>query len=353
MKRVAVLFFALCLLLSGCTNWIDGSYSSVKPHIDTDQTQNKTVTVSNYEELTAALISMIEGGTKSGIIPMQYSDDAAIHADMEKAIRDICKNDPFAAYTVNHIGYELSSSANRTAVSVQISYLQNRVSANQIQRVETQKQVEQLIAQQLKDCGSGVVLYFDTPEDVDYAQMVSDYALTYPQLVIEEPEVTVSCYPEMGQPQIVELRFSYQTSRAQLQSMQNQVAPFFTSAAQHVAGNWTDAAKYERLYSFLMGRYEYSIQTSITPAYSLLLHGEGDSRAFAVVYAAMCRQAGLECHVVTGTRDGSPWVWNAIRINGDYRYIDLIRCSQQREFHFHTQEEMTDYVWDYSAHSAS
>ena len=44
-----------------------------------------------------------------------------------------------------------------------------------------------------------------------------------------------------------------------------------------------------------MERYDYRIETSITPAYSLLRHGVGDSRAFAVVYAAMCQQAGLEC----------------------------------------------------------
>lgn len=353
MKRIAVLLLALCLLLCGCNNWGSGSYSSVTPHVDAEQAQKPVVTASSYEELTAALISIVEGGTTSGIIPIHYDDDTAIHTDMEMAIRDVCQNNPYAAYTVNHIGYELGVSGSRKVVSVQISYLQNRVPANQIQRVETRKQAEQLVAQQLNACSEGLVLYFDTPENVDYVQMVADYALTHPQLVIEAPEVTVNLYPQDGQQQIVELKFSYQTSRVQLQTMQNKVALVFTSASQHVTGRWTEEAKAERLYDFLMGRYDYSIQTSITPAYSLLLHGTGDSKAFAMVYAAMCNQARLECYVVTGTRDGSPWVWNVIRINDTYYYIDLLRCSNRREFHLSTEAEMADYVWDHSAYSAS
>ena len=124
----------------------------------------------------------------------------------------------------------------------------------------------------------------------------------------------------------------------------------FSSAAQHATGDWTAAEKAQRLYGFLMDRYEYNIQTSITPAYSLLLHGVGDSRAFAMVYSAMCRQAGLDGHVVTGTREGTSWVWNAVQIDGEYYYIDLLRCNESDGFRLYTQAEMTSYVWDYSAY---
>ena len=351
MRKMTALFIALCLLLSGCSFWTDGSYSSVKPHKEAaNQGEKPAEEVSDYMELMDALEALVESGGESGMLSMQYDGEDAARADMDKAIREIQQNNPFAAYAVEEIGYIFGTSGGRNAVSVQITYLQNRVHADKIQRVQTLQQVEQVIAQHLDACDAGVVLYFADPGQVDYAQMVADYALTYPQKVMEAPEVTVSLYPEEGIEQIVELKFSYQTSRAELRTLQNKVAPVFSSAAQHVAGDWTAAEKAQRLYSFLMDRYEYNIQTSITPAYSLLLHGVGDSRAFAMVYSAMCRQAGLDGHVVTGAREGTPWVWNAVQIDGVYYYLDLLRCSSEGAFRLRTQEEMTDYVWDYSAY---
>lgn len=351
MRKMIALVIVLCLLLSGCSFWTDGSYSSVKPHKEAaNQEEKPAENVSDYEELIRVLEALVENGAESGMLSMQYDTEDAARADLDKAIREIRQNDPFAVYAVEEIGYVFGASGGRNAVSVQITYLQNRVRADKIQRVQTLEQVEQILAQHLDDCDAGVVLYFADPGRVDYAQMVADYALAYPQKVMEAPEVTVSLYPEEGIEQIVELKFSYQTSRAQLRTLQNKVAPVFSSAAQHVAGDWTAAEKAQRLYGFLMERYEYNIQTSITPAYSLLLHGVGDSRAFAMVYSAMCRQAGLDGHVVTGTREGTPWVWNAVQIDGEYYYIDLLRCNEQDGFRLYTQGKMTNYVWDYSAY---
>ena len=354
MRKITALLAVLCLLLSGCSFWTDGSYSSVKPHKElANQGEKPAENVSDYKQLMDALEALVESGAQSGMLSMQYAAEDAAQADMDKAIREIRQNNPFAAYAVEEIGYVFGASGGRNAVSVQITYFQNRMNPEKIQRVQTFEQVEQIIGQHLDDCDAGVVLYFADPGQVDYAQMVADYALTYPQKVMEAPEVTVSLYPEEGIEQIVELKFSYQTSRAELRTLQNKVAPVFSSATQHATGDWASAEKAQRLYGFLMGRYEYNIQTSITPAYSLLLHGVGDSRAFAMVYSAMCRQAGLDGYVVTGTREGTPWVWNAVQIDGVYYYLDLLRCSSEGTFQLHTQEEMTDYVWDYSAYPLS
>lgn len=351
MKKILALLLILCLLLSGCSYWMNGSYSSVKPHKEPAyQTEKPAVQVENFEELMAALESLLENGAESGVLSLQYTEDETARADMDRAISEIRRTNPFAVYGVEMLEYSIGSSGGQNAASIQISYLPSRVRADKIQRLQTPADAEQIIAQCLNNCDAGVVLYLENPEQADYDQMVADYALAYPQKVIETPEVAVSLYPEHGQKQIVEIKFSYQTSRAQLRTLQNRVAPVFTSASQYVIGNWTAMQKAERLYTFLMNRYEYNIQTSITPAYSLLLHGVGDSRAFAVVYGAMCREAGLDGYVVTGTRDGAPWVWNAVQIDGEYYYIDLLRCNEGNGFRLCTRAEMTNYVWDYSAY---
>ena len=64
----------------------------------------------------------------------------------------------------------------------------------------------------------------------------------------------------------------------------------------------------------------------------------------------MCRAAGLECIVVTGTRSGEPWTWNIICQDGAYWHVDLLRCNETGKFRRQLDMEMTGYVWDYSAY---
>ena len=155
-----------------------------------------------------------------------------------------------------------------------------------------------------------------------------------------------------GESRVVELIFSYQTSRDALRRMQAQVKPVFESAVLYVSGDGDEYQKFSQLYAFLMERFDYKQETSIRPAYCLLRHGIGDSRAFAQVYAALCRDAGLTCMSVTGTRDGEPWTWNIIRDGEKFYHVDLLRCSADGKYREQTDEEMEGYVWDYSEYPA-
>ena len=184
-----------------------------------------------------------------------------------------------------------------------------------------------------------------------FAQFVQDYAEENPQTVMEIPQVSQSSYGT-GKDRVVELIFTYQTNRDSLRRMQSQVQPVFDSASLYVSGEGEDFQKFSQLFGFLMERFDYKFETSITPAYSLLRHGVGDSRAFATVYAAMCRSAGLECMTVTGTRSGEPWTWNIILDNGCYYHVDLLRSSANGQFREYTDRELGNYVWDYSAYPA-
>ena len=351
MKKLMITVLMISLLLAGCSQWMDGSYSAVIPHTEpTYQAQNTSISVVNYEQLYAALITLVEKGTENAVLSWPFKTEDLIRADMETAVSNLMQFNPFAAYAVENIRYELGTSGKQIAVSVHISYYSNRARPEKILRIQTLNQVKNVVESRLNDCDASVVLYFDHVEQVDYDQMVADYALTYPQKVMEAPEVTVSLYPEEGSQQVVELKFTYRTSRESLRTMQNKVSPVFASAAQYVSGNYSDMEKASRLYTFLMNRYEYNIQTSITPAYSLLLHGVGDNRAFAMVYGAMCRNAGIECQIVTGTRAGEPWIWNVMQLDGEYYHLDLLQSNETGEFTLRTGQEMTDYVWDYSAY---
>jgi len=207
------------------------------------------------------------------------------------------------------------------------------------------------IAEALDECAAELVLYINDFSATDFNQWLDDYVTLHPDTVMEKPSIAISYYPETGIDQILEFKFIYQNSRDSLKNYQRRVISIFEAAELYVSGDGSELQKYSQLYAFLMERYDYQIQTSLTPAYSLLIHGVGDVKAFATVYAAMCRKAGLDCTTVSGTRDGEAWFWNLISVDDAYYHVDLLRCSENGSFSPKADDQMQGYVWDYSAYS--
>ena len=353
MKKATVFILLLGLLLGGCSLPV-GEYHSVTPYEDQSvRTDDQVVSVSNYRQLCSALENLIEGGGESRVLSVAQYDPEWEDGQIALAIAQVMRENPIAAYAVEEITYEVGTSGGQSAVAVAVRYLHDRTEILKIKHVADMDGAKDAIAQQLNDCSAGTVLYLENYEEVDFTQFVEDYALLYPQYVMEIPEVTVNLYPEEGDARVVEVKFTYQTSRESLRAMQTQVLTVFTSAVLYVSGDAAEQEKFSQLYSFLMERYDYQLETSMTPAYHLLHHGVGDAKAFATVYAAMCREAGLDCQTITGTRWGESWSWNLVCDDGVYYHVDLLRCSEEGRFREMTPEEMEGYVWDYSAYPGS
>jgi hypothetical protein len=256
------------------------------------------------------------------------------------------------AYAVKSIAYELGTAGGVPAVVVTVEYNQNQSQLKKIRSVLGMNAAKNRITEALDNLEPNIVLRVANYEDVDYTQLVQDYAMERPDMVMEVPQVSASVYPDGGSIRVVELKFTYQTSRESLKSMQEYVQPKFSASELFVKIEEDNSMKFARLYAFLMETTDYTVETSITPAYSLLRHGVGDSKAFASVYAAMCKKAGLDCQVISGTRAGEPWFWNIIQQEGQYYHLDLLRCYDSGGFQKSYDEEMTGYVWDYAAYPA-
>lgn len=352
MKRTLLpLFFALSLLLGGC-GWLNGSFVSVTPHEAPKQVAHAdTITAANYKDFLAALKQLVAAGTEVAAIHVEEYPEKALEAGIRRAVYTVMHNDPIGAYAVEDIQYEIGSSSGLPAVSITVSYRHNSTELQRIRRAAGITQARSITANALESYEAGIVLLVGQYEETDFSQFVQDYAREHPETIMEVPQVTQALYGT-GESRVVELIFSYQTSRDSLRRMQTQVKPVFESAVLYVSGDGDDYQKFSQLYAFLMERFDYKLETSITPTYSLLRHGIGDSRAFAQVYAAMCRDAGLTCITVTGTRDGEPWTWNIILDGEEYYHVDLLRCSECGKYRELTDEEMEGYVWDYSDYPA-
>ena len=352
MKRTLLpLLFALSLLLGGC-GWLNGSFVSVTPHEAPKQVAHAdTITAANYKDFLAALKQLVAAGTEVAAIHVEEYPEKALEVGVRRAVYNVMHNDPIGAYAVEDIQYEIGSSSGLPAVSIAVTYRHNSTELQRIRRAVSIPQVQIIVANALESYEAGIVLLVGQYEDTDFSQFVQDYAREHPETIMEVPQVTQALYGT-GESRVVELIFSYQTSRDSLRRMQAQVKPVFESAVLYVSGDGDDYQKFSQLYAFLMERFDYKLETSITPSYSLLRHGIGDSRAFAQVYAAMCRDAGLTCMTVTGTRDGEPWTWNMILDGEEYYHVDLLRCSERGKYRELMDEEMEGYVWDYSDYPA-
>lgn len=353
MKRFVIYLLAVCLLLSGCSLF-DGSNYSVTPHQDqTGQTKEEVVSARNYSQLRTALMELVHNGVESSIINVPDYDAGQLERDLENAVAYVRKTDAIGAYAVGNISYEVGTNGFVAAVAVKIQYIHGSTELRQIQTVKNMDAVWEKIGTALGRCDAGIVILVEQYTQMDLIQMVADYAEENPDTVMEIPAVTLEVFPETGSRRVVDIKFTYQNSRNDLRQMQGQVSPIFSASTLYVRGSGSEYQKLSQLYAFLMERFgEYQIKTSITPSYSLLHHGVGDSRAFAMVYARMCELADMECRIVTGTRQGEPWSWNLVMDNGYYYHVDLLRCNETEYFRLQTDDQMADYVWDYSAYPA-
>lgn len=349
-KRIILLAVVVCLLLCGCS-WMDGSYLSITPHQEQSSgTQTKDATAANYLQLRTVLENMVNSGTESAVINVAEYRQDLVEEGIANAVHYAENRHPLGSWSVDQISYEIGTGAGQPAISVNISYIHGRSEIRKIKNAAGTEKAEKLIVEALEDCSDSVVLLVTGYEAMDVVQIVEDHMKENPNLVMELPQVAVGIYPDAGSSRILEVKFTYETSRESLRQMQQQVRRVFASASLYVNSDATDAQKFAQLYTFLMERSQYQVQTSITPAYSLLIHGVGDGKAFASVYAAMCRQAGLDCQVVSGTKDGQSWHWNIICEDGLYYHVDLLRCSEIGQFQHLTDADMQGYVWDYSAY---
>lgn len=348
-RKIVLALLCIALLLTGC-GWSGKRYASVTPHQEQRQNnQGEAASATNSLELIRVLEDMIRDGTKNGVIYIAGYPAEHVKNGMEVAVGYALDTYPLGAYAVEEISYEVGTSGSLPAMAVSITYRHNDAEIRQIRNIVRMEEAEPLVAAALSDFDDRLVMHVEQFLEWDFQQMVRDYSNTYPETVMEIPQVTVGIYG-IGSERVVELSFAYQTGRDSLRQMQAQVRRVFDAAELYVSGTGADRQKYSQLYAFLMERFDYQTETSITPAYSLLQHGVGDSRAFATVYAAMCRRAGLECLVVTGTRSGEPWVWNMVQLGGIYQHVDLLQCSAGGEFRGTSDREMDGYVWDYSGY---
>lgn len=348
MKRIAALLVlaALCLF-AGCQSWQSASYSVVEPHAG-QYTKTEPVELAQattYAEIRDAVTDMADDAVTSCVIGVDdYQGD--LESDVEKAIAYATEQDPIAAYAFFRINYRFDRIGNKNVVIIEPSFRHSRTEIEAIEPVRYGLAAEQKIAEALNTFLPSLTLWISNYHEMDFRQLVETYCDENPDKIMEYPEVDVKIYPDTGSSRVVELTFSYETSRDMMWTMQGAVETIFSSAEGYVSLTEDEYTKANRLCSFLMELFDYVPERSTTPSYSLLCQGVGDSPAYANVFAAMCRRAGLWCQRVDGTRNGEAWSWNILEVNGTCTYVDLMGDDAQGHPVFRGDDQMDGYEWE-------
>lgn len=352
MKRMCLIVCILsCLLLSGCGFWMEGERVSVEPHQQGNAgSEQEIIKVTTFTQMRNALVMTVENGIQKNVMDVSGFVGGSAHLYADAAVRYTLSSNPMGAYAVESINYETGVKNGVEAIAFTIQYRYDRTQILQIQKTGSMNEVFAAIDQALENMESSVVLRVENYEETDFAAWIADRSIQRPDIVMEYPYVESAVYPESGSDRIIALTFTYQNGKDALIKMQQKVQPVFTAAELYVQDAQQVREKYSRLYAFLMERFDYSIEQSITPSYSLLINGVGDANAFACVYAAMCHNAELDCYIVRGSLDGMPHTWNVIRYQGAYYHLDLLYCLEIGDFAPRSASEMAGYVWDADAY---
>lgn len=331
-----VLCVALAFGLTACDPLVKTEHLSVTPHIEaavpssTEEISNSPSVVSHRMELRGAVLSFIRDWTEQGVIYVRnYSGDIA--ADLEETIHYATHEDPIGAYAVDYVDAELNGNGEEGSVNMSIVFRRSAAEIDAIVTVSSNTGAYDRIRQALSAFDVSLTLRIRNYQEADFARYIYDYCLDHPAIVPVIPNLSAQVYPEEGESRILELHFAYPVAREELRLIQSEVQTIWNSASSYVRSGKNAQEQAQLLCRFLSTRFSYSITDTFPqmPAYELLCRGKAHSYSFASVFYAQCLSVGLDCELVSGSRNDAPHYWNLLQIDGQYYHIDLLRSLEQ------------------------
>ncbi len=336
MKRLtlALLLLALLFTAAGCGRIIKNDYRSVEPHSEPSggaqaQPQEEQIpVVGNRNELRGNVLSFVRSWTELGTLRVR-GYDGDISADLAETINYITKEDPTGAYALDYADAELTGSAAEGTIEVRLVFRRSAAEIDSIVTVSGHADADGKIRAALANFDSALTLRIRNYEEADFAEEIRSYCLCNPALTPVLPEVSASVYPQEGQTRILELHFTYAATRDEMRLMRSAMETLLTSASAYIRSGEDDTERLSLLLRYLVVSRSYAPLEGETdrPAYQLLRERQADSLAFASAVCAVCRQAGIDCELIEGTRGGEPWAWNRIRMGGESCEVDFMRAE--------------------------
>ncbi len=345
---LAVGTMALLGVFSGCSFFLEDTYSSVTPHTVAPVTADSSyIAVESYYELVNALAYYVTEYAESGQIRfLDYNKDQA-KSDLSLAVSEVMSETAMGSYAVSSMDWETNSIMGYLEADVRISYHKTKDEVDDILLVSGTTAIVRAVSQGLSDMGAGVTVKTSWASS-DRSQIPSILQRAYESsasYLVEIPQVHTTFYPKEGSWRILELEFYYSLSE---ETRQGRLEALEGVLRQTTSPLWSQED--EDYYLCLLQSLREGATTSAvgdTP-YHVLVEGTGTHRGFALAYLALCQEMSLTCEVVEGTYQGEVRHWNIITLeDGTSFHVDATRSE---EYYSDRAMEIMGYEWQKSSY---
>lgn len=355
MKKL-LLPLLLVLLLAGCQKLYPDEDIYVSEHVapfayretrqmgDETHEQDLMQTVKCASDIRREIKRMLIRGDENGTFRLE-NYDGNVNADMKDMYYALRNDSPKYAYALgDQPSWNVIHQDTDRILKVHIN-IQKDVQA--IQTSLYKKDIfEEEIFTALRQMISSYTVEVSGYQDTDWNSLLDQYVLEHPDQIVEAPSISVYVFPDRGTIRVLELHFDYNTDHDTLLQRKNETDSYLNRILNQLLLTRPEEMV-ETLSKYLIPGTNYIDDPDATVYTQVSLTG-GSSRTMASVAAYLCKLAGAECEIVVGEREGSPWYWNRIMIDGHWRSFDLHASALAGNNHpsLLRSDEMVGYTWN-------
>ena len=359
MKRLLFVLM-LVLTLSGCQSLYPDEYLSVSEHVapfayrETEPPPTETEgpeqmpTVSLASDIREAIKRMVIHGEETGeFLLVHYVGD--VNQDMGNMYFTLRSDSPKYAYAMTRpFGWQVINKPEGSVVSISIDY---RLKPEQVQAIQTRLykagMLEREVCYALSQQDSTYTVQVSGYQETDFYAVLDNYILDHPEQIVEAPDIQINIFPSRGSVRLLDIHYDYNTDHDTLSQRKNDTV-FMLSLVYNQMVRESPEEMVETLAMHLIPPIGYVDDPGATVYTQTVLKTSGSSRTMASVVKYLCTRATAECEIVVGEREGEPWYWNRIMVDGRWRSFDLHAAALAGDYHpaLLPSEEMVGYSWD-------
>ena len=293
----------LPLLLGGCA-MLEKEYVSIHDYIPSEQevkAAGGSFTVQGADAVKSALLNMVYEGRTEGTIVFDPAYEGEPAKDLENACWTVKTEDALCVFCVEKISYDFNRIVTLNEAEIKISYSQAGESPERIIRLGFSSEADGAILNALEkgEKRLTVLIGHSGYSAEDMAAQVTRIYRDHPTVTPGSPLVSVNAYSGAGTQRLYDMQINYGMSEERLAQYKKQMEDFAPFAQLNTIG-LSDADLAYRACSWLLENCAITERSTQNSAYAALIRREANSEGIAFGYVELCRQLGLECHIVYG-----------------------------------------------------
>jgi hypothetical protein len=320
----------LSLLLSGCTGFLNRSYSAQTPHTQfSDEDKNPDILrADTYQGLVSALLFLISEGEEEGSIRL-YDYKGLPEQDVDKACLEVTQQDPLGAYAVDYIKSDISRVMTYYEAKLKIVYKRSWQQISNVSSVTGSSAIIGELREVLANFQEEKVLrvnYFDpNMKAVSVVSMVEEAYYDVPESAFGKPSVQVQLYPEtaVGQQRLVEILLKYPEPEELLKVKQKALLKQSKTLTKSLAPLSEPEKRIRVVQALKETAHLVPKAEGTSNAYDALVNGEADGEGMTLAAELLFKQSGLQSRIVRGSKNGEPRFWTMVQVEGQWQHLDV------------------------------